>query len=325
MSTTVEETTTNTIADDTVVGLSPAKIAFRRFRRDPIGIVSLSIIVLLLTIVCLAAPICAWLKVDPLSGHQELLDGFNMPIGAFGGMSAAHPLGVEPVLGRDLLSRLLFGAQISFTVSFVTTFLTIFFGVIVGIVAGYKGGRTDAVIGRVIDFLMAFPGFFMILALSQPAVTRARAMGLTDDTIARVVVLVIFLVFFGWTGMARLIRGQVLSLRERDFIAAAEAVGAPTRRIVFKEMLPNLWPPIIIFASNALPGFLSAEAAFSFLGIGVQPPAATWGSLLAAGVDYWDHDPSFFWIPGILLFITVLAFNLFGDSLRDALDPKSSK
>ena len=322
----VEETSTAAI-----VGRSPAQLAWMRFRRDKVGLTSLITAGLILLITALADPICRLLKIDPVTYHTgdlrpDLLSLSGMPVGKLGGMSLAHPLGLEPLTGRDVLARLLFGAQISFSVAFLTTFVTLFIGLIIGIVSGYIGGRLDGAIGRVIDFLMAFPGFFMVIALSEPAVDRlTKVFKGVDNNIVRVGVLIIFLTFFGWMYFARLIRGQVLSMRERDFISASVALGSPSRRIVFKEILPNMWPPVIVFASNALPGFLGAEAAFSFLGIGVQEPYTTWGVLLASSRGYWNTDPMYFAIPGVLLFLVVLSFNLVGDSVRDALDPKADR
>lgn len=273
----------------------------------------------------LAQVICGLMGLDPQQPNQQLLNYDE--VGAWGGISWQHPFGLEPGLGRDLFSRILYGSQISFTVAFLTTFLTLFTGMVIGMVSGYLGGLVDTVIGRIIDFLMAFPGFFMIIALAEPAVNRLESLGIPklQGNVARVTALIIFFTFFGWTGFARLIRAQVLSLRERDFVTAAQALGAPSRRIVFKELMPNLWPPVIVFASNALPGYLGAEAAFSYLGIGVQQPQSTWGTILAEASVYWQTNPTYFWIPGGMLFIVVLSFNLVGDAVRDALDPKSDR
>jgi len=314
-----------------IVGRSPSQLAWMRFRRDKTGMVALVMAILILLSSILAYPITKLLGIDPVTFHTadnrpDLMNFSGIPKGAFGGISFAHPLGLEPSTGRDVLARLLFGSQISFSVAFITTFSTLFLGLIIGIVSGYIGGRLDGIIGRIIDFLMSFPGFFMVIALSEPAVNQLQTrMPQIDVNIIRVSVLIIFLTFFGWMYFARLIRGQVLSMRERDFISAAIALGSPSRRIVFKEILPNMWPPVIVFASNALPGFLGAEAAFSFLGIGVQDPFCTWGVLLAQSQSYWSTDPTFFAIPGALLFLVVLSFNLVGDSVRDALDPKADR
>jgi len=308
-----------------IVGRSPAQLAWRRFRNDRTGVVALYVSGFFLLSAASAQLICKLMGLDPQQINQNLLD--QDQVGAFGGISWAHPFGLEPGLGRDLFSRILYGSQISFTVAFLTTFLTLFLGLVVGMVSGYFGGFVDTAIGRVIDFLMAFPGFFMIIALTEPAVNRLENLGIPrlHGNTARVTALIIFFVFFGWTSFARLIRSQVLSMRERDFVTAAQALGAPSRRIVFKELMPNLWPPVIVFASNALPGYLSAEAAFSYLGIGVQQPASTWGTILADASVYWQTNPTYFWIPGGMLFIVVLSFNLVGDAVRDALDPKADR
>ena len=154
-------------------------------------------------------------------------------------------------------------------------------------------------------------------------VDRVEKSGIAHDNNARLLVLIIFFVFFGWPGFARLIRAQSMSLRERDFIMAAQAQGASNWRIITKEMLPNLWPTAIVFLSLSLPGYLSAEAVFSFLGVGIQPPASTFGLVLSDAVKYWKVDPAYLFIPSAMLIIIVLALNLLGDAVRDALDTKS--
>jgi peptide/nickel transport system permease protein len=188
---------------------------------------------------------------------------------------------------------------------------------------GYFRGKVDGTLGRLIDFLLAFPAFFMIVALSLPMVQRLEQTGLLEGNSARMGYLVIILIFFGWPYLARVIRAQVLSIRERDYVLAARAMGASHRRIVFREILPNLWNVVIVYLSLSLPGYLTAEAVFSFLGLGVQPPDATWGLLIADSIKYVMTNPTYFFIPSTLLIITVLTFNLLGDAVRDALDPKS--
>ena len=173
------------------------------------------------------------------------------------------------------------------------------------------------------DLLFAFPSFFMIIALSIPMVERAESLGIVRDNGARLTVLIIFFVFFGWPGFARLIRSQAMSLRERDFIMAAQSQGASNWRIITKEMLPNLWPTAIVFLSLSLPGYLAAEAVFSFLGVGINPPASTFGLVLSDAIKYWRSDPAYLIIPCAMLIAIVLALNLLGDAVRDALDSKS--
>lgn len=372
-----------------IIGRSPAELAWRRFRKDRVGMIALIVSLAFLSLSALAVPIVRLMGLNPYVFNQYLINPASQtPYAPWGGISWSHPFGLEPGLGRDVFSRIILGSQWSFSVAFITTFITLGTGLVIGVVTGYLGGTFDSAVGRVIDFLMAFPGFFMIIALSEPTVQRLESLPLvkrlyngeaitakmvvigTGAALAllatllvlavlrgnrartiivaalsafalfgfltslnlqdpwftsshiRVVALVGFLGFFGWLYFARLIRSQVLSMRERDFVTAARALGAPDRRIVFKELIPNLWPPVIVFASNALPGYLSAEAAFSYLGIGVQQPESTWGTILEQSQQYWQTDPVFFAIPGALLFVVVLAFNLVGDAVRDALDPK---
>jgi ABC-type dipeptide/oligopeptide/nickel transport system permease subunit len=163
----------------------------------------------------------------------------------------------------------------------------------------------------------------MVVALSVPAVQRLENTGIVTGNAARVGYLILILIIFGWPYLARVIRSQVLSIRERDYIMAARALGASHSRIIFKEILPNLWGVVIVYLSLSLPGYLTAEAVFSFLGLGVQPPDATWGLLIADSIKYVITNPTYFFIPSTLLIITVLTFNLLGDAVRDALDPKS--
>ena len=182
----------------------------------------------------------------------------------------------------------------------------------------------DAIVGRFSDFLLSFPATFMIIALSLPMTQRIENLGIARDNGARVIVLIIFFTFFGWMGFARLIRSQAFSMRERDFVMAAQALGASSFRIITKELLPNLWPSAIVFLSLSLPGYLAAEATFSFLGVGVQAPGSSFGLVLSDAVEYWRSDPAYLLIPSIYLIIMVLALNLLGDAIRDALDPKAA-
>jgi ABC-type dipeptide/oligopeptide/nickel transport system permease subunit len=263
------------------------------------------------------------LGIDGRERFPETLSSRGMPIGKFGGISWSHPLGIEPGIGHDLLARLLFGARISFFVALITTVLSITIGVVAGIMMGFFRGRVDSTIGRFIDFLLAFPSFFMIVALSLPMVQRLEKSGIAEGNTARMLYLVLILIFFGWPYLARVIRSQVLSIRERDYVMAARALGASNTRIIFKEILPNLWSIIIVYFSLSLPGYLTAEAVFSFLGLGIQPPDASWGLLISDSIKYVMNAPTYFFITTISLVFVVLTFNLLGDAVRDALDPKS--
>jgi peptide/nickel transport system permease protein len=266
-------------------------------------------------------------NVGPYDLYLDQLDATkaNFPIGAMGGISWAHPFGVTPEDGRDIFANVLFGSRISFTVAIITTVSSIGIGLLLGITAGYFRGRVDAAIGRYSDFLFAFPSFFMIVALSIPAVERIQGWGIAQGNNARLLVLIIFLVFFGWPGFARLVRSQALSMRERDFVMAAQAQGASNIRIIVKELLPNLWSTAIIFLSLALPGYLAAEAVFAYLGIGVQPPAISFGLLLDDARKAWSSDPAYLMITSGYLIAIVLSLNLLGDAIRDAIDPKADR
>ena len=272
-----------------------------------------------------APVVCKILGINPDELNLDLIDSSGIPTLPNGGISWEHPLGLTPGIGRDLLANLLYGSRISFLVAFLTTGLAIFIGLIVGIVGGYFRGRIDDYLGRFTDFLLAFPAFFMIVALSEPMVARIQETGIAQGNSARVIFLIFFLSFFGWPGFSRLVRSQVLSLRERDFVIAAQAMGASRKRIIFKELMPNLWAPVIVVVSLSLPGYLAAEAVFSFLGIGIQPPATTWGILLDNARRFVTVYPNFFLITAGSLVLVVLAFNLVGDALRDALDPRSER
>ena len=317
-------TTEVKVEQEEIIQRTPRQIAWARFKRNRAGVISGYVAIFFLVAAFAAPLITKLLGLKNGETYGETLNSQGLPSGSFGGMSLSHPLGVEPGAGRDLLTLLLYGSRISFSVAIITTVSSIGLGMLIGITVGYFRGKVDAIVGRFSDFLLSFPSTFMIIALSLPMVQRVEALGIAKDNGARIIVLVVFFVFFGWMGFARLIRSQAMSLRERDFVMAAQAAGASSRRIILKEMLPNLWPTAIVFASLSLPGFLSAEAVFSFLGVGVQAPASTWGLVLSDAVSYWKNDPTYLVIPSIMLVIVVLALNLLGDAIRDALDPKAS-
>jgi ABC-type dipeptide/oligopeptide/nickel transport system permease subunit len=274
--------------------------------------IAAGISVLILSMSLLAPIVCRILGINPNDLNLDGLSSSGVPTGDLAGFSKEHPLGVIPGTGRDLLAQLLYGSRISFMIAIVTTFTALTIGFFVGIVGGYFRGRVDGYLGRLTDFLLAFPAFFMIVALSEPMVDRIEKLGIAEGNGARILFLIVFLSFFGWPGFSRLIRSQVLSLREREFVTAAQAMGASRRRIILKELVP-------------LPGYLASEAVFSFLGLGVQPPASTWGILLSNATRFVTVMPSFFLITAASLVIVVLAFNLVGDALRDALDPRADK
>jgi len=317
-----------------IKGRSLSAIAWGRFRRDKTAMVSLVILVFLLLCALFAPLITSLMGVDPYTGSQEVLDvenggipkGCGLPDSAFFcGISWQHPFGVEPGTGRDLFARLLYGLRISLFIAFTATIVTTLLGTLFGIVSGYLGGRTDTIIGRIMDLILAFPFLLIILALSGVFTQRLEAMGVPEGNPARITYLILVLSLFGWPYLARIVRGQVLSVREREFVEASIAMGSGTRRILFREILPNLWAPIMIYATLTLPTYIATEAVLSFLGVGVLPPTPTFGAILADSVSYMSIIPSYLLIPGVLLAVVVVTFNLVGDSVRDALDPRAGR
>ena len=309
----------------TVEGRSPRQLAWMRFRRDKVAMVAGVVVLLYLLVAVLAPVICGILGISPYGLDRSALNDYGLPAGRFGGMSAKHWLGVEPGTGRDILARLLYGARVSLFVGLVGTLLTTTIGVIIGLSAGFKRGRYDAVVGRVMDLTLAFPSLLLIIALTAPFTQRLESIGVPEGNPARLTYIVLVLAIFGWVYVARVVRGQTMSLREREFVEAARASGAGTGHIVFRQVLPNLWAPIIVIVSLALPGYVATESTLSFLGLGMLPPAASWGVMLGDSVRYYRADPTYLFIPGIALVVLVLAFSLLGDGIRDALDPKSDR
>ena len=307
-------------------GLSLRQLAWRRLRRDKGAMFALGLLIVIFLTALMAPVITGLLNINPFDFDLEALDPAlgSLPAGSWGGVSADHPLGVEPLTGRDLLARLLYGARVSLFIACTSVILIALIGTTLGIIAGYKSGWVDVVIGRATDLLLAFPFILMLIALSPVLTQRLQAMGLSPED-SRIAYLIIVFAFFSWPYLARLIRGQVLSLREREFVEAAVANGAPTRRILFREVLPNLWAPIIVYATISLPTLIAAEAALSYLGVGIIEPTPSWGKMLADSVRYFAVVPTYLFIPGTALFIVVYAFNVFGDAVRDALDPRTGR
>lgn len=311
------------VAEKAIEGRSLGRIAWERLKRDKVALTG-GIIVLLLVLIAIFAPlITALVGQSPTDRHEDLIDPlFSTPKGALGGMSGEHWLGVEPVSGRDIFARIVHGARVSILVGFLSAFVAVIFGTLLGTLAGYFGGWLDAVISRVMDMLLAFPQLLFIISLIS--VMPNNMFGLTGTGV-RLVVMILVIGFFGWPYIGRIVRGQVLSLREREYIEAARSLGAGRRYILSKELLPNLVAPITVYTTLMIPTNILTEAALSFLGVGVKPPTASWGSMLSDAVTYYESDPMYMIIPGVAIFITVLAFNLFGDGVRDALDPKGTR
>ncbi|MFI6449173.1 ABC transporter permease [Kitasatospora sp. NPDC050543] len=306
-----------------IEGRSLSQIAWLRFKRDKAAVAGGVVVILLVLLAVLAKPIESVFGLDPDAFHQDLLDANlgGIPLGDWGGMSGDHLLGVDPQYGRDILSRIIEGSWVSLLVAFGATLLSNAIGTVLGVIAGYYGGWVDTVISRLMDTFLAFP--LLLFAISISASLQGGAFGLHGLPL-HITVLIFVIGFFNWPYMGRIVRGQTLSLREREFVDAARSLGARGPFILFKELLPNLVGPILVYSTLLIPTNILFEAGLSFLGVGIQPPQASWGGMLSDAITFYQVDPQYMIVPGLAIFITVLAFNLLGDGLRDALDPKNN-
>ncbi|MFJ3774029.1 ABC transporter permease [Streptomyces sp. NPDC090075] len=308
---------------------SPGRLAWKRFKRDRTGVIS-AYVVIFFFVIAIAAPLIAKLYgknpyTTYASDRPDLLDAFSYPAGPNGGMSSEFWFGIEPQLGRDVFTFLLYGIRTSLGIALAATILTCVAGIIIGVTAGYLGGRTDYLVSRIIDIVLSFPSTLFFIAFMPVVYGLFVAPDDNVPTWLIAVSLIVVLSAFGWASIARLLRGQVLGLREREFVEAAKVTGASPMRIVFKELLPNLWTPIIIQATLMLPAYVTAEAGLAFLGVGITDPTPDWGVMIGRGAQFYSQDFTFMLFPGLSMVIFVLAFNLLGDSVRDALDPKSKR
>ena len=316
--------------DDTelakVVGKSPMRLAMERFRADKRSMVSLWVIVVFALLTILAPVVNHLGIIDPYTFHQDQLNPLTMPNGPLSGISWKHPLGVEPGSGRDMASRLWLGLSVSIFISLTASLLAMIIGTVLGIIAGMRGGWVDGIIGRLCDLVLSFPQQLMLLALSGMALEFIhRELHIGSDSGAAAFYVIVVMALFGWPGLCRLVRGQVLSIREREFVDAAVVLGASKRRIYFKEVLPNLWTLILVQFTLILPAYISTEAALSFMGVSVKPPTPTLGNVLNDTLNYAQIDFFYFFVPGATIALLVICFNLLGDGLRDALDPKTNR
>ncbi len=303
-----------------IAARSPLQLFWRRLRSDRVALVSLGVIVLLI-LAAILAPLIIKLVGAPGPNVQNsgALDQFGTPTGP--SFAHHHLFGVDS-LGRDVFARVLYGARVSLLVAFVATGISMLVGVTLGMVAGFFRGWVDMAISRLIDVLLAFPILLLALGL---AAACSLGHGCFGGLLKPGLVVVIFVIaFVNWTYIARIVRGQVLSLREKEFVEASRSLGASNSRIIFREILPNLVAPIIVYATLIIPQNILFEAALSFLGAGVQPPTASWGAMLADATTIFDTAWWYMVFPGVALLVTVLAFNLVGDGLQDALHPKAA-
>lgn len=302
-----------------IEGRSLGQIAWMRLRRDKVAMGG-GIVVIFLILVAIVGP---HLVGNPNAFHPDLVDPtLQKPYGFFGGISWKHPFGVEPQNGRDVLARIVDGTQYSMLIAVLATVLSISIGAFFGVIAGYFGGWADTLIARTMDVFLAFP--LLVFALALAGVIPTSGFGLSGNGL-RIGVLVFVIGFFNWPYMGRIIRGQTLSLREREFVDAARSLGARGPYILFRELMPNLVAPILVYATLLIPTNILFEAALEYLGVGLLVPTPSWGQMLSSAVvnQFYLIDPEYMLVPGLAIFIAVMAFNLFGDGLRDALDPKT--
>ena len=309
------------VKGEAIEGRSLGQIAWMRLKRDKVALGS-GIFIIFLLLVAIFGP---YLTQDPTVFHANLINPtLSVPYGRFGGVSLAHPFGVEPTNGRDILARVVNGARVSMLIAFLATALAVSIGVVMGVISGYFGGWVDAVIARSMDVFLAFP--LLVFAIALVGVIPSSAFGLSGNSL-RVALLIFVIGFFAWPYMGRIIRGQALSLREREFVDAARSLGARGPYILFRELLPNLVAPILVYSTLLIPTNILFEAALSYLGVGIIPPTPSWGGMVSDAVNSGlvTIDPMFMIVPGLAIFLTVMAFNLLGDGLRDALDPRSTR
>ncbi|MFJ8229406.1 ABC transporter permease [Streptomyces sp. NPDC094448] len=314
-----------------VTGRSPGQLMWARFKRDRTGVIS-AVVVLAFFVISALAPVISWLYgKDPYTlypsqeGYENILDDFSMPVGTFGGVSGDFWFGVEPNLGRDVFTMLLYGVRTSLYMALVVTTLMVITGVIIGMVSGYFGGKVDYWLSRITDFFLAFPQQLFFIAFMPVVVAMFVSPKDETPTYLRAVAIILVMWFLGWMGLARLVRSSVLSLREREFVEAAKVSGASRWRIVRKEILPNIVTPILVQGTYMLPSSILTIAFLSYVGVGFVEPTPDWGRMFAIGAEVYEQNPSFMFFPGVAMVTFILAFNLLGDSVRDAFDPKTGR
>jgi peptide/nickel transport system permease protein len=299
-----------------IAARSPLQLFWRRFRQDRVALFSLGVIGVLVTMAIAAPLITAIAGVPgPRVQNPDALDIFGGPTGP----SAAHPMGVDG-LGRDIFSRTVHGARVSMYVAIVATAIAVVIGTFVGLFAGFYRGKVDWLLSRLTDVVLSFPIILLGLGFAAACSGAEGCFGGLIQPGLPVVITVI--AGYNWTYIARIVRGQVLSLREKEFVDASRSLGASDFRVMTREIFPNLVAPLIVYASLLIPTNILLEAALSFLGVGVQGGTPSWGAMIADAIGVFPDAWWFMLFPGLALLITVLAFNLVGDGLQDALNPR---
>ncbi len=309
-----------------------------RLMRNKVAVGSI-IFIAILTFLAFASPYLPFIQ-DPIKQDLMLNNAVPksmlrlMPDGAenYATISDKFPLGADH-LGRDLLARTIHGARISLSVAFVASTVSLLIGTVYGLVSGFAGGKVDNIMMRIVDFLYGFPFLIVIILMQAFFKAQARqetggiwaAMTKVNNSMGGMFFMFIAIGLIGWIGMARIARGQVLSLKKKEFIEAARSIGAKDSRILQRHLLPNILGPLIVAETMAIPGYIFTESFLSFIGLGVDPPTPSWGIMLSEAVQGIRSYPNQILVPAVLLSITTLAFNFFGDGLRDAFDPKEKR
>ena len=298
----------NTPEDKAIEGRSPWLLGWQRLRRDRVAMISL-VVIALIVLMAIFAPLFT-----ALTGHPPNEQYRDIGLTADGlpkGPSSQFWLGTDD-LGRDILVRIAYGARVSLLVGVVSTGIAVTIGVVVGLAAGFFGGVVDTLLARLVDVALTMP--FLLVAIALVSITGPS-----------LTITILVIGFFSWASVARIVRGQVLSMREREFVEAARSLGASDPRIMFVDILPNVLAPVIVYTTLLIPVVIVTEAALTFLGLGLPPPTADWGGMISDGQQYYTTAWWFIMFPGIALLLTTLAFNLFGDGVRDAFDPRSDQ
>jgi len=302
----------------TIQGRSPWRLAFERLRRDRASVAAFGVIVAI-ALLAIFAPLISLLTGHGVDAQYPTIgltpDGLPRP------PSNTFLLGTDD-LGRDLLVRIAYGARISLLVGVLATAVTVTIGSLVGLISGYFGGLVDTVLARVVDVMLAIP--FLLFAISLASVVSVTPLHLGPVTLGQGIPIVVIVIgTFSWATVGRIVRGQVIAIRSREYIEAARAMGARSWRIILADVLPNVAPTIIVYTTLLIPVSIVSEAALSYLGVGVPPPTADWGSMIAEAQGYYQQAWWFLTFPSLALLVTTLAFNILGDGVRDAIDPRA--
>jgi len=309
------------------ITLSPWQLAWRRFRRHKMALVALGGIILMFLYIWFGGFIFARGICGPTGQYvsAEAFANCNDTSIKLQPPSREHPFGTDTI-GRDIMARTIYGGQISLTIGVLAAIVEVIVGVTVGAIAGYFGGWLDDVLMRLTEAMLIIPSLFLLIVLSKALNGKIPEVDFFGRTFSGSVVVIIFVIgFTSWMYLARIVRANVLSLKELDFISASRALGVSDARIIFRHLLPNTIAPIIVSATLGVSGSILSEAYVSFLGLGVQTPTASWGNMLDSSVKFIQSAPWLWFFPGLLILLTVLCINFIGDGLRDALDPRSAK